>query len=149
MMLHLFAIVLLVAAPDGPTPRPELGPGDVVWIQLDALRTNDKKGKDAGIAIVFRFASPSNRAVTGPLDHFAEIVKSPGYRPMIGHRVAGVGPLVVVDNLALQRVIIIAADGRALEYEFRLSKDPQTKCWSNDGVVPIPDSKAKPIGPVI
>jgi len=151
MMPCLFAVALLLAAPDdpSPSPRPGLGPEDVVWIQLDALRDNDKKGKDSGIAVVFRFASPANQRVTGPLDHFTEIVKGPAYRPMLGHRVAGVGPMIVADDEALQRVTLIAADGRAIEYEFRLSKDPRSKCWFNDGVVRVPDPKEKAASPVI
>ena len=43
----------------GPVPSPELSPRDVVRIQLSALKHNDTPEPDAGIATVFRFASPS------------------------------------------------------------------------------------------
>ena len=150
MTPQLLAVALLLTGADAPAPSPEMSPQDVVWAQLDALRENDKRGKDSGIATVFRFASPGNQEATGPLGHFVEIVKGPAYRPMIGHRVAGAGPMIVVDNLALQRVVIVAADGQAIEYEFRLSKDPGTRCWHTDGVVPVvPPPAPKPGNRVI
>ncbi len=147
MLATLFAVALL-AGPDpkkeaGPAPSPDLRPDQVVRIQLDALRLNDKPSKDAGIATAFRFASPNNREVTGPLAHFIEIVRSPGYLPLIDHRIAGTGPVAVVGDQAMQRVTVVAGDGEAIEYEFQLSKDPATGCWFTDGVVPVP--KVKPI----
>src|SRR6185437_12206552 len=53
------------AKPLSPIPKPELTPGQVVEIQLEALQFNDKPAKDAGIATTFRFASPGNRKATG------------------------------------------------------------------------------------
>ena len=41
-------------------PKPALSPGDVIRIQLEALRHNDEQ--DRGIAVAFLFASPINRA---------------------------------------------------------------------------------------
>ena len=48
----------------GPAPSPGYSPGEVVQILVEALREND--ADDSGIAVVFRFASPENRSVTGP-----------------------------------------------------------------------------------
>jgi Domain of unknown function (DUF4864) len=124
-----------------PMPRPELTPDQVVDTQLVALQFNDRPTKDAGIATTFRFASPDNRKTTGPVEKFALIVKGPAYRPLINHRIAGYGLMVVKETLALIRVTVVAADGQAIEYEFRLSKDPASNCWFTDGVIPIP---AKP-----
>ena len=64
-------------AGDAPVPKPELTPEQVVEIQVEALRKNDVPTPDAGIATTFRFASPGNRKVTGPLERFAPIVKAP------------------------------------------------------------------------
>ncbi|WP_435007694.1 DUF4864 domain-containing protein [Tundrisphaera lichenicola] len=144
MIRKLLAMVLLLApisawAADAPGPNPNLTPGEVVEIQVEALRTNDKPARDAGIAITFSLASPGNRRVTGPLEHFAQIVKSPAYKPMIGHRIAGYGPVLIRGDRAIRRVTIIAADGKAYEYEFQLSKDPESGCWFTDGAIPVPD----------
>ena len=46
-------------------PSAEHAPQEVVRIQMEALRYNDEKNR--GIEIAFRFASPSNKADTGPL----------------------------------------------------------------------------------
>ena len=133
------------ATPAGPMPRPELTPDRVIEIQLEALQFNDRPSRDAGIATTFRFASPGNREVTGPVERFTLIVKGPAFLPLINHRIAGYGPIVVREGLALRRVTVVAADGQALDYEFRLSIDPGSKCWFTDGVIPIP-TKA-PIDP--
>jgi hypothetical protein len=124
-----------------PVPKPELTPGQVIEIQLEALQFNDRPAKNSGIATTFQFASPSNREMTGPLERFALIVKGPAFLPLINHRIAGYGPLLVQGRLAMCRVTVVAADGQAFEYEFRLSKDPKSGCWFTDGVIPIP---AKP-----
>ena len=38
MMPHLLAVAALLTAADGPVPKPEFSPEDVVWIQVEALR---------------------------------------------------------------------------------------------------------------
>ena len=128
--------------PAPPVPRPEWTPGQVVEFQIEALQFNDRPTKDAGITTTFRFASPENRKVTGPVAHFAEIVKAPGYRPLIDHRIAGYGKLVVRGDLAIRQVTVVAADGQAFDYEFRLSRDPESRCWFTDGVISIPREPA-------
>ena len=131
--------------PAAPVPKPEWSPGQVVEFQLVALQFNDRPTRDAGIATTFRFASPGNRELTGPLARFTQIVRAPGYLPLIDHRIAGYGDMAVQGNLAIRRVTVVAADGQAIEYEFRLSKDPESGCWFTDGVIPIP--KDAPIDP--
>jgi hypothetical protein len=53
----------------------------VVQAQLEALRQGDAPG-------VFRFASPSNRAATGPPGRFAAMLAAPPYRPLLAHEAA-------------------------------------------------------------
>ena len=53
---------------------------EVVLLQLSALQQNDP-GKDDGIAKTFDFASTRNKAVTGPLPRFAQMIHA-GY-PML------------------------------------------------------------------
>lgn len=149
------AIVVLLALPlempsgvahgaEGPTkavslkPRPELTPDQVIEFQLASLQFNDRPAKDAGIETAFRFASPNNRKMTGPIERFVLIVKNPAFRPLINHRIAGYGPVVVRGDVAVGRVTVVAADGLAVDYDFRLSKDPESGCWFTDGVIPIP-----------
>lgn len=119
-------------------PSPSLTPGEVVAIQLEALRTNDELEGDQGIALVFQFASPANRTITGPLDRFIELVKTPEYRPMLNHRRAEPGPLITSGDLAEQRVVITAARGEEITYVFVLSRQragAYAGCWMTEGVL--------------
>ena len=65
-------------------PAPSFGPAEVTQIQLDALRTNTLINE--GIALTFRFASPANRQVTGPLPRFVKMLRSPPYDRLLNHR---------------------------------------------------------------
>lgn len=60
-------------------PDPRYTPERVVRIQLEALQRND-------IETTFGFASPANRAQTGPLERFVQMINGPLYRPMIESR---------------------------------------------------------------
>ena len=125
---------------DLPAPGPQYTPDEVVRIQLDALRNNDKPHPDAGIATTFAFASPRNRASTGPLQQFAKMLRAPGYVSMLNHHAAEFGLLEIDGNLALQPVILTTARGGRMGYMFELSKqtsDDCDGCWMTDGVVPF------------
>jgi hypothetical protein len=78
-LLLLTVRISALSEPLDLNPNPELTPQQVVEFQLDTLRHNDEPTTDAGIERSFRFASPSNRLVTGSLSHFSEIVHSPGW----------------------------------------------------------------------
>lgn len=123
-------------------PNPELAPDQVVKIQMEALRNNDSS--DNGIAITFKFASPDNKRVTGPLARFTRMLKNPLYKPMLNHQSARYGPIKISGDMATQRVTVIDADGKAIIYVFTLSKQsgpPCAGCWMTDSVVAEP---AKP-----
>jgi hypothetical protein len=131
------------ATGSGLAPAPGLSPEDVVAIQLDALRHNDTPSRDAGIATTFRFASPANRVATGPLDHFADLVKTSAYRAMINHRRVERGPMHIDGDDARQRVVVYSATGARVAYMFFLSRQhggPYDGCWMTDGVTRIDDT---------
>jgi hypothetical protein len=114
----------------------------VVSFQLAALRDNDVPSADAGIAVVFAFASPANQAATGPLPRFVALVKSAAYRPLLGHRRAARAPIRVVGDEAFEEVTITSAAGEELTYLFSLTRQPagarNAGCWLTDGVVLVP-----------
>jgi len=128
-----------------PIPDPGLAPDDVVGIVLRALQHNDDPVTDHGIAITFAFTSPENHDVTGPLERFRALVKSPAYRLMIGHSRAERGPVSVNADHARERVAITAANGDRAVYVFLLSRQElgsHKGCWMADGVLretdPVP-----------
>jgi hypothetical protein len=121
-----------------PTPDPDLSPLEVVRTQLDALRRNGELGNDEGIATAFRFASPANRAVTGPLDRFIGLLKNPLYRPMLDHASARFGPVQDDGEVARLQVVLFGRNGEVAAYDFTLSRDEDTDCWLTDGVALSP-----------
>jgi hypothetical protein len=125
---------------DLPEPNPDLGPGEVVQIVLDALQHNDEPGPDCGIRTTFNFASPANRASTGPLTRFAAMIKNSEYRIMIDFRKADTEPITVVGNHARQIVKITGADGSVETFAVELSRQTQTpypECWMTDSVLHV------------
>jgi hypothetical protein len=129
-----------------PMPDPGLAPDDVVGIMLRALQHNDDPVTDHGIAITFAFTSPENHDITGPLERFRALVKSPAYRLMIGHSKADRGPVTVTADHARERVAITAANGDRAVYVFLLSRQElgsHKGCWMADGVLRETDPVAE------
>lgn len=130
----------ILPGPMDAQPRPELLPEQVVHIILAALRDNDHPEPDAGIAITFRFASPANRLMTGPLERFISMVKAPQYQPMLGHDQAILSPIELSGTHARQTVVLTHGQGGRAAYIFILSKQSEGEfkdCWMTDAVVPI------------
>ena len=125
------------ATSHGAFPSPEYGPADIVRIQVQALADNDTPYRNAGIEVAFRFASPANKRVTGPLWRFIRMLYGPTYRPFLHHQVAHFGQIDIQGAEATQTVILTTANGRRVGYVFRLSKQrgaPCEACWMTDGV---------------
>jgi hypothetical protein len=141
------AAVLVAATRVGdPEPSAALAPEAVVRIQVEAMGRNDDPAPDAGIATAFRFASPGNRAATGPLARFAAMVHGPAYRDLLDFERAAYGDLHVAGDRAAQRVTLTRADGREVRYVFTLSRQrggAYDGCWMTDGVAPeaMPDAR--------
>lgn len=135
----LSASLLHPALSDTLQPSPELSPKQVVEIQLEALRNND--ADDKGIEVVFRFASPANRAQTGPLPRFAKMLKSGAYALMLNYESVIFDDTSVAGDKAEQRVVLINKQQK-LGYSFVMSRQnvaPYQDCWMTElvGVVQI------------
>lgn len=119
-----------------PKPDPALDPAAVVRIQLAALQHVDEPAHDAGFAVVFAFASPGNRRETGPLPHFAQMIRA-SYSDLLYHRSAQLAPTQYDGATAIQPVDLIDRDGAAHCYVFLLSKQDDADCrgcWLTDSV---------------
>ena len=145
-MRFLQVIILALAVAGSPVaaaqagPSPDLEPRAVIGIVLEALAHPDRPEPDAGIARTFRFASPANRAQTGPLPRFIRLVRNPVYAPLLGHQRAVRGELVRDDGRARERVRVIAADGSTAAFVFVLARQasgPCEGCWMTDAVVRV------------
>ena len=117
-------------------PTPELDPSDVIRIQLDALRSNAVGNE--GIAITYRFASPDNRKVTGPLPRFVAMIRSPPYDRLLNHKRVEYGPVRIVNQKAYQPIVVTDAGGQNVGYLWVLSRQDSGKfkdCWMTDAVI--------------
>jgi len=120
-------------------PSTELAPDQVVRIVVDALRSNDSAAGDNGIATVWRFAAPSNKAVTGPLERFTNMIKG-GFGDMLNHIDSDFGPIEIEDDLATQPVWLTTETGDEVGYIFRirLQDDGEFKgMWMTEAVYPL------------
>ena len=145
MFLACFLISALYgdSAPADLHPDPKLSPQQVVEFQLTALRANDVPTADAGIERSFRFASPANKAATGPLEHFTLIVHGSQYSSLINAVEGSVTQVVTRDDKAQVLARILTAGGSEVYYVFILSKQAEGEyfnCWMTDGVVPLKEA---------
>ena len=102
------------------------------------MQQNDES--DIGIEVTFRFASPANKKLTGPLNRFIRLVRNPSYRPLLNHINATFLNLTFEDNFAVQDVIITSSSGERIGYRFRLSIQKNRLyqgCWMTDSVIPF------------
>lgn len=147
--LWLASLMLTLSAPGAAQyrlPQQNLSPHDVVSTQLQALQA----GEDADLAVVFAFASPGNRAQTGPVERFIAMVRST-FPEMLRHQRAELSPTVQRGPDALVPVRLVAADGTEHHYLFILGRYQIPRCgpcWMTDGVLPpdafAPDTAAPP-----
>ena len=118
-------------------PSPSLTPQQVVTFQLNALR----QASEAGINATFRFASPENRKVTGPVERFARLFDSAQYQPMLNNRGTEV-KLVSNDGTTAELLAgVVDQSGELHWYSFRLSRQPEApyeNCWMTDAVLAVP-----------
>lgn len=115
-------------------PHPDFSPQQVVRIQLAALRGNDDQ--DRGIAICFRFASPANKRVTGPLPRFVRMVEQGPYSLMLRYQEAVFEPVEIVGSTARQTVTLYG-EREASTYIFYLGKQLAgdcKDCWMTESV---------------
>lgn len=118
-------------------PTPSLTPQQVVDFQLMAL----KQGTKAGISATFRFASPANRRMTGPIERFSSLFDSPQYQPMLKNRGTEI-KLVSNDGTTAELLTgVVDLSGELHWYRFRLSRQsvsPYENCWMTDAVMAVP-----------
>jgi alpha-glucosidase (family GH31 glycosyl hydrolase) len=127
-------------------PDPSLSPQEVVRIQVEAMQQNDAPEPDSGIRIAFRFASPANKATTGPIERFIALVKNPQYRALLNSRSIEYGETEMMGSEAAQPVFIEGANGERVAYLFVLSRqtdEPFVDCWMTDAVLRL-DSPDQP-----
>jgi hypothetical protein len=118
-------------------PSASLAPEEVVRLQLAGL--SDPKADGVGILQCYAFASPANRAVTGPLDRFGEIVRQGPYQCMARPQAMLIGRPQLDQRIARVLVTIIDQNARVCAFTFVLTRQkeaPFEDCWMTEAVLP-------------
>jgi hypothetical protein len=118
-------------------PRPDLAPDDVVRLQLGGL--SDPQADGVGILQCYCFASPANRAMTGPLEKFGRMVRQGPYFCLARPRALLVGQPQYGDRVARLLVTVIDHQSSVQAFLFVLSRQktpPFEDCWMTEAVLP-------------
>ncbi|KAJ1641541.1 hypothetical protein T492DRAFT_1138408, partial [Pavlovales sp. CCMP2436] len=125
-------------------PSPELGPREVIELQVLALRDNSAEG----IQAAFDWASPANQAFTGPASRFGRMIAS-GFSIMLTSSRARVVCPDDIDEKEVHAKVLFLNDtesetpGRyaaVQTFEWVVSKQEEGDhrgCWMTDAVIPI------------
>jgi len=139
-LLLAFTLPLQLARAEAePVPSADLTPEQVIGIVIESLRDNDQSDNDDGIATVFRFASPANRAQTGPIERFARMIKV-GFNDMLEHVSSRSDPIEIEGDTAVQAVWLMSSSGTEVGYAFQLGRQRGGEfdgMWMTEAVIPL------------
>ena len=113
-------------------PNPDIAPVEVVSIQLNGLKYNDAPETDFGIRQTWEFAHPRNRAITGPLQQFTNMLKSPSYVVMLNHASHQIVPVNSGDGWRKFDVFMEAGSGTVMQFAWIVEKVTEGRykdCW--------------------
>ena len=122
---------------------PEINPEEVVKIQLSSLMNNNKPYLNAGIEQTWEFAHPSNRAFTGPIQRFTQMMYAPSYAVMLDHKKHDILEVKLEDNTAYFFIELTSFDGKMFGFKWTLEKVKDQgifkDCWMTTAVsTPMP-----------
>ena len=144
----IFFLITVISNAGLVKPKPSLKPLDVLLIQLNSLKNNNLPYEDAGSEQTWEFAHPNNKAITGPLDKFKQMIYSQSYKILISHENSEIEILKETDNLSVYKVIILSKSKKKYYYIWEVEKvlfeGDFMNCWMTTNV-----SNPKFIGEVI
>jgi hypothetical protein len=118
-------------------PKASIPPEEVVRLQLAGL--SDPKSDGVGVLQCYAFASPANRAITGPLDRFGKMVRQGAFQCMASPQVVLVGRPQKTDRIARVLVTLVDDEDRLHAFTFVLGRQQQSPfkdCWMTEAVLP-------------
>ena len=124
---------------DSIKPDEKLSPYDVVKIQLNALKDNNKD--DDGIKLTWLFAHPDNKKITGPYERFRIMIYGQQYRQLLNHNSHKINLIMNNLNKHVFEIEILTKDKQLLFYEWHVQKASEencSDCWFTSSVsIPI------------
>jgi len=120
-------------------PNENLLPYDVVKIQLNALKKNNKN--DDGIKLTWLFAHPDNKKITGPYERFRIMIYGQQYRQLLNHSIHKINLIMNTPNKHIYKIEILSKEKQLLFYEWHVQKATEENCkncWFTSAVsIPI------------
>ena len=119
-------------------PNSNLKPYDVLMIQLNSLKNNNNPYKDAGIEQAWEFAHPINKASTGPLERFKQMIYSESYKILISHENNKIIILKESLNKLVYKVYVLSKEKKKYYYIWKIEKVEREgrfkDCWMTTSV---------------
>tara|TARA_B100001750_G_C15293400_1_gene488514 strand:- start:102 stop:563 length:462 start_codon:yes stop_codon:yes gene_type:complete len=136
--IFIFFVFTNISNADLIKPNSNLQPFEVLMIQLNSLKNNNKPYKDAGIEQTWEFAHPFNKASTGPLKRFKKMIYSDSYKILISHKNSETKILKEDPNKFVYKVYVLSKDKKKYYYIWQIEKVEQEgkfkNCWMTTGV---------------
>ena len=107
-------------------PNKKLEPYDVVKIQLEALKNNNKD--DNGIKQTWLFAHPDNKKITGPYERFRIMIYGQQYKFLLNHSSHKINLITNSPNKFIYRIEILSDKKQLFFYEWHVQKGSEEKC---------------------
>ena len=147
-LVILFFIFPNIANADLLKPNANLKAFDVLMIQLNSLKNNNIPYKDAGIEQTWEFAHPNNKAITGPLNKFKQMIYSKNYEILISHESTKIAILKESEEISVYKVTVLTKNKKKYYYIWQIEKVSSEgdlkNCWMTTNV-----SNPKYLGNVI
>lgn len=103
---------------------------------LSLLKNNDTPYENAGLEGVWEYAAPSNKAVTGPLPRFIEMVSRHPYVELLNHQSAETGEPRNTPQGRQYPIRLIAEDGQVAGYVWTLTQQSDDT-WKTSAVMRV------------
>ena len=120
-------------------PNKRLEPYDVVKIQLEALKNNNKD--DNGIKQTWLFAHPDNKKITGPYERFRIMIYGQQYKFLLNHSSHKINLITNSPNRFIYRIEILSDKKQLFFHEWHVQKGNEEKCkncWFTSAVsIPV------------
>ena len=107
-------------------PSEKLQPYDVIKIQLEALKKNNKE--DEGIKQTWLFAHPNNKAATGPYERFRIMIYGQQYQHLLNHDSHKIELIMNSNNKFIYKIEILAKNKQLFFYEWHVQKGSDNRC---------------------
>ena len=123
-------------------PSENLTAYDVIKIQLNALKQNNKLNKNSGIMQTWEFAHPENKKITGPYERFEKMLLGDQYNLLLNHESHRIKLIMNLKNKYIYNVELISIDKKMYFYEWHLEKSTIkncNNCWFTTTVFPPTD----------